>query len=512
MQFYKNVIHKGNIMKVLLVYPEYPLTFWSFKYALKFLNIKTAFPPLGLLTVSSLLPADWEKKLIDMNVDKLNDKDILWADAVFISGMVVQKTSAGNVIDRIKAMGKFVVAGGPLFTNNTDDYKNVDCFVLNEGEATIPLFLKDFPEGEVKHIYSSSERPDITKTPLPDWSLINIKNYSSLSIQFSRGCPFNCEFCDIIVMNGRIPRNKTTEQMIAELDAVYATGWKGGLFIVDDNFIGNKNKVKDLLRSIKIWMKEKKYPFALFTEASINLSEDEELMTLMREANFDNVFIGIETPNETALQLCGKTQNTNINLVESVKKIQRNGIAVMGGFILGFDSDTPHIFDDMIQFIQKSGIVSAMVGLLNAFPETGLYKRLFNEGRLLNQPSGSNTDTSINFQPVMSIEALKEGYKKVLETIFCPKNLYSRIQTFMNEFKPAVKGKIHHFSVINGINAVLNSIWKFGIIDSSRHHFWKMFFWALFRKPHLISKTISCSIFGYHFRKVMIEAVKNNDI
>jgi radical SAM superfamily enzyme YgiQ (UPF0313 family) len=310
-------------------------------------------------------------------------------------------------------------------------------------------------------------------------------------------------------MNGRVPRTKTTAQMIAEFDAIYAKGWKGGVFIVDDNFIGNKNKVKDLLRNIKIWMKEKKYPFTLFTEASINLADDDELMMLMREANFDNVFIGIETPDEEALKSCDKIQNQNINMVESIKRIQRNGMAVMGGFIVGFDTDTPKIFDKMIQFIQKSGVVTAMVGLLNALPKTKLHERLSSEGRLLeNGTSGNNTDSSINFLPKMNVDVLIDGYKHILEQLFAPKNYYKRITTFLREYSPFVKGKKSHISLFKSIKILNQSIFKFGFIDSGRFYFWKMFIWALIRKPHLLADALSYTISGFHYRKVLIDSFK----
>lgn len=503
------IYFKENIIKILFIYPEFPVTFWSFKHALKFVNKKSAFPPLGLLTVSSFLPSDWEKRLVDLNVHSLKDKDIQWADMVFISGMIVQKESAQNTINRVKSFNKIVIAGGPLFTTGYKDFYNVDSFVLNEGEVTIPQFLSDLEKGTLKPVYTSDDKPDITNTPLPDWNLIRFKDYMSLSIQYSRGCPFNCEFCDIIVMNGRIPRTKTKEQMLAELNAVYEKGWKGGVFIVDDNFIGNKAKVKELLKEIKIWMKEKNYPFTLFTEASINLSDDEELMQLMREANFDNVFIGIETPDEDALKSCDKIQNTNKNLIESVKIIQRNGMAVMGGFIVGFDTDTPKIFDKMINFIQKSGVVTAMVGLLNALPETKLHKRLLNEGRLLEtSSSGNNTDASINFKPVMNTDILINGYKDILKNIFSPKNYYKRVTTFLNEYKPLFKRKKSQMSFLKNLRIFFQSIFKFGVFDNGRHYFWKMFFWTLINKPYLLADALSYTITGFHYRKVLIDSLK----
>jgi radical SAM superfamily enzyme YgiQ (UPF0313 family) len=495
-------------MKVLLIYLEYPATFWSFKHALPFINKKVSLPPLGLLTVASLLPGEWEKKLIDLNATELRDADIIWADYVFISGMVVQRNSAKVVIKRAKSFGKFVVAGGPLFTNEYNNFENVDCFVLNEGEVTIPLFLKDLENNTLKHIYKSDERPDLEKTPVPDWSLINFKDYSSLSMQISRGCPYSCDFCDIIIMNGRVPRLKSPEQVIKEMDALYNIGWRGGVFIVDDNFIGNKKEAGRILEKIVHWMNENKKPFNLFTEVSINLADDKKLMELMQKANFDSVFIGIETPEEDGLLSCGKLHNTKKDLLEKVKIIQRHGLEVQGGFILGFDTDTPNTFDNMIKFIQKSGIVTAMVGLLHAIPETKLYKRLHAEKRILTIPTGDNTDFSLNFIPEMSIDSLMKGYKRVIDTIFTPKNYNKRIITYLKEYnKIAVNTKL---SIGLQLKAFSKAIWKIGITGNGKFHFWKLMLWTIIRKPYLMSEAVTHSIYGYHYRTVLLTNKEQN--
>ncbi len=495
-------------MKVLLIYPEYPATFWSFKHALSFINKKVSLPPLGLLTVASLIPEEWEKRVIDLNASVLRDEDILWADYVFVSGMVVQRKSAKEVIRRAKSFGKFVVAGGPLFTNDYSDFENVDSFVLNEGEVTIPLFLKDLERNEVKHLYKSDERPDLGMTPVPKWSLLNSKDYSSLSMQISRGCPYSCDFCDIIIMNGRIPRLKSPEQVIREMDALYDYGWRGGVFIVDDNFIGNKIEAERILQRMVQWMDLKNKPFTLFTEASINLADDLNLMRLMQRANFDSVFIGIETPEEEGLLSCGKLHNTNKDLVEKVKIIQRNGLEVQGGFILGFDTDTQNTFDNMITFIQKSGIVTAMVGLLHAIPETALYKRLHKEKRILKTATGNNTDFTINFIPEMNVETLMKGYRRVIDTIFTPKYYYKRVITYLKEYKKmAVNNKL---SIHVQIEALSKAIWKIGIIGKGKFHFWKLLLWTILRKPNLISEAVTYSIYGYHYRTVLINDRKSD--
>lgn len=493
-------------MNILLVYPEVPVTFWSLKYALKFVSKKAVLPPLGLLTIAPLLPSKWEKRLVDLNVTRLKDKEIEWADYVFISGMIVQKKSALEVISRAKALGKLVVAGGPLFTTGYNDFENVDSFVLNEGEITLPMFLDDLDKGCLKRIYTSTKKPDVTLTPIPDWSLIDMNVYASMALQTSRGCPFNCEFCDIIVMNGRIPRVKAPLQVIAEFDALYDAGWRGTLFIVDDNFIGNKSKVKEILRQIGAWMKRKNKPFALYTEASINLTDDPEIMRLMREANFNCVFVGIETPEEEGLKLCGKVQNTNKNLHEKVKILQNNGFEVQAGFIVGFDTDTTKTFDNMIKFIQSSGIVTAMVGLLSALPETALFKRLHDSGRVLKVPTGNNTDFSLNFIPKMNVDTLITGYKKVLSSIFSPKNYYDRVKTHLREYKKYAKNPKLPITV--QLRALSGALWKLGIRGKGRIHFWKLCIWTTFHRPKLLPEAISLSIYGFHYRKVLTSKIK----
>jgi radical SAM superfamily enzyme YgiQ (UPF0313 family) len=492
---------REHSVKILFVYPQYPDTFWSFKHALKFVSKKAAFPPLGLLTVAAMLPEGWEKKLVDMNVGILTDRDIKWADYVFISAMVVQEDSVKEVIIRCRKLGTKIVAGGPLFTTGYKEFEGVDHFVLGEAEVTLYPFLEDLKEGRARHIYASNERPDISETPIPLWSLINMKNYLSMNVQYSRGCPFDCEFCDIIILNGHKPRTKAKGQLLRELESLYSRGWRGGVFIVDDNFIGNRKKLKfEILPAIIEGKKGKKYPFTLFTEASINLADDEELIRLMVDAGFGTVFIGIETPNEGSLVECGKSTNQNRDLVASVKKIQNNGLEVQGGFIVGFDSDPLSIFRDQIDFIQKSGIVTAMVGLLNAPTGTRLYQRLKQEGRLLKAFTGNNTDYSLNFVPKMNDETLINGYRHILDTIYAPKHYYERIKTFLEEYKPRTKIagtlQVHH------VKAFLRSIWFLGVREKGRRYYWKLYVSILLKSPRKFPLSIVLAIYGYHFRRV----------
>ncbi len=487
-------------MKILLVYPEFPDTFWSFKHALKFIQKKAGAPPLGLLTVAAMLPPGWEKRLVDLNATSLTDPDLAWADYVFVSAMVVQRESARAVIQRCKTAGVKMVAGGPLFTMEHEHFPDVDHFVLNEAELTLPPFLADLSGGCAQRVYATSEYPDIRQTPMPLWQLANLKHYDTVSLQFSRGCPFNCDFCNVTSLLGHLPRTKTAAQIVAELDSLYALGWRKSVFFVDDNFIGNKKQIKsEVLPALIEWRKGKTgMPFS--TEASINLADDPELMHLMTQAGFDTVFVGIETPNEDSLAECSKNQNKGRDLVESVKQLQRAGLQVQGGFIVGFDNDPPAVFQQQIDFIQKSGIVTAMVGLLQAPFGTRLYERMQKEGRLVNEFSGDNVDGSTNIIPRMGLEPLRDGYRKILEKIYAPQYYYERVLTFLREYQPpTIRVHLEPQYVL----ALWRSIYQLGFRGVERVHYWRLFFWTLFRRPRLFPLAITFAIYGFHFRQIV---------
>jgi radical SAM superfamily enzyme YgiQ (UPF0313 family) len=486
-------------MNVLLIYPEFPDTFWSFKHALRFIHKKASSPPLGLLTVAAMLPAEWNKRLIDVNVTQLAEADLEWADYAFISAMVVQRKSARQMIARCKEAGLKVVAGGPLFSSEYQTFEAVDYFVLNEAELTLPPFLKDLEQGSAQRIYTTSEFPDLDQTPVPLWELADLKRYATMSIQFSRGCPFNCEFCNVTALFGHRPRIKSAGQVVAELDSLCKLGWRGSIFFVDDNFIGNKRYLKsELLPALIEWQKGKG-DITFNTEVSINLADDEQLMRAMVEAGFNMVFIGIETPDEESLSECSKRQNMRRDLVEDVRRIQRAGLQVQGGFIVGFDNDPPSIFQQQIDFIQNSGIVTAMVGLLQAPPGTRLYERLKQEGRLLGQLSGDNVDGTTNIIPKMSLETLREGYANILQHIYSPEHYYQRVRTFLREYNPP---KINAPLELEHILAFLRSIYRLGIVGRERFQYWKLLFWTLFHRPALFPLAVTLAIYGHHFRKV----------
>ena len=486
-------------MNILLIYPEFPDTFWSFNHAVSFIGKKAAFPPLGLLTVAALLPEKWSKKLVDTNVERLSDTDLLWADMVFMGGMTVQRESAYRIIDRCKALPVPIVCGGPLFTAEPEQFGTADHLVLDEAELTLPLFLSDLEKGQAKKIYRAEEFSDLSETPVPLWHLLKVNRYAALSIQFSRGCPFNCDFCNVTALFGHKPRLKTPGQIIGELDRIYDMGWRSSIFFVDDNFIGNKRFLKDhLLPALIQWRKEKK-GCVFFTESSINLADDPDLLSLMVKAGFDSVFIGIESPDETALSECHKIQNKNRDLLESVAIIHRSGLQVMGGFIVGFDSDPPSIFQRQIDFIQNSGIVMAMVGMLQAPPGTRLFDRLQRQSRVVRPFTGDNVDGTTNILPRMGMEALSKGYQRIMKQIYSPANYYRRVRTQLRALTPPeVFQPLDFQRFLSFFRASL----RLGILGKERFCYWQLILWTLLRKPRLISVAVTLSIYGYHYRKI----------
>lgn len=487
-------------MNVLLICPEFPDTFWSFKHALKFIGKKASLPPLGLLTVAAMLPRAWHKRLVDVNVRKLSAKDLVWADLVFISGMIAQQESAQKLVVRCHAAGKTIVAGGPLFTLGHEQFPEIDHFVLNEAEVTLPLFLNDFRQGVARRMYVATEYADIGRTPAPLWQLADLNRYASMSVQFSRGCPFDCEFCNVTAMFGHRPRVKTTAQVIAELDGLQQIGWRGAVFFVDDNFIGNKRVLKEeLLPALIRWQQQRRRGIPFFTEASINLADDDELMRLMVQAGFNQVFVGIETPEDAGLAECNKRQNQKRDLVADVKRIQRAGLEVQGGFIVGFDSDTPSIFGRQVEFIQQSGIATAMVGLLQAIPGTKLHRRLDVQGRLIGRTTGNNLDGTTNFIPRMNRETLCQGYQNLLAHLYAPAPYYRRIRTFLREYRrPQISLTLNsrHYMAFMLANIRLR------FLGRERFQYWYLLLWTIFRRPALLPQAVTLSVYGHHFRKI----------
>lgn len=490
-------------INALLVYPRYTDTFWSFRFALNFISRKAGFPPLGLLTVAALLPPNWNLRLIDLNVKGLKKIDLLWADYVFISAMEIQEKSAREVIGLCYTLHKPVVAGGPLFTARPDDFPLVDHFVLNEAEVTLPAFLSDLSCGKADKFYKANgEWAEMDKSPLPRWDLLNINDYATLSVQFSRGCPNHCEFCDITYLYGRRMRSKTASRLSEELEIIYQRGYKGKIFIVDDNFIGNRQYLKnEVLPALISWSASRNFPFHFITQATVDLADDEILLDMLISARFDSVFIGLETPEDSSLLECGKVQNRKRNLLLTVRKIQQKGLEVMGGFIVGFDHDPPSIFDSQIRFIQESAIVTAMVGLLHVLPNTLLHRRMKEENRLLSKPTGDNMDYSLNFKPRMAADKLIAGYNRLLKTIYSPVCYYARVKQFLHDYNPPIG--LHYTFNWQSLTALLKSVVLLGIISKSRIRYWHIFMWSLFFRRKLFPLAITYAIYGYHFRKII---------
>jgi radical SAM superfamily enzyme YgiQ (UPF0313 family) len=489
-------------MNALLVYPEFPDTFWSFKHALKFLGKQAAQPPLGLMTVAALLPRAWKKRLVDTNVERLRDHDLAWADVVLLSGMHIQSDSLLAIVERCRAYGLRTVVGGPIASSVPAVELKADHVVIGEAESLIAGLALDLEKGTAKPVYQAAERPEMATSPLPDLSLIKMKRYSTMTVQYSRGCPFNCEFCDIIEIYGRRPRTKAVRQVLAELDQLCAAGWRDTVFIVDDNFIGNKSRAKDLLRALVQWRVEHNVSFDFLTEASLNLADDPELMQLMQDAGFKSVFLGIETPDESGLIASNKLQNTRRSLLDSVATIQSYGMQVMGGFILGFDTDKDDIFDRMVEFIQKSGIPIAMVGLLQAMPGTQLFRRLRREGRIVDAGGGNNTDSRLNFMPHMDAAKLVEGYRSVLKQIYSCEAYYERVKVYLNRTQPqpGAHVKSQPWITPDNLRALVNSIIRQGIFGRQRWSYWKFLAAAATRYRRCFGVAMTLAVMGYHFQ------------
>lgn len=485
-------------MNILLISPEFPESFWSFKEALKYIRKKACLPPLGLLTVAAILPQNWNKRLVDMNVSKLKEKDLEWADYAFISAMTIQREACQKVIKRCKEAGLKIVGGGPIFSIPDDRFDEVDHFILNEAEITLPQFLVDLEKGAPKKIYETREFADMAESPVPLWELADLKQYSTASVQYSRGCPYDCEFCNITAMFGPNPRIKPADKVIAELDNLYGNGWRGMVFFVDDNFIGNKHKLKnDLMPRLIEW--RAKHPEISFrTEVSINLADDAELMKMMTLAGFDTVFVGIETPSAEGLEECGKTHNLNRDLYADVKKIQRAGLQVQAGFILGFDSDDEGIFDRQIEFIQRSGITIAMVGRLQAPFGTKLRERLEREGRLSEERIwGNHIDGDSNIVPLMKPETLLQGFQKVVAHIYSPKNHYLRMITFLKTYRPPEVAQPVRW---RDITAFMRVAFRIGLVGRERFYFWKLLRWTRRNRPMLLPVAVNLAVYGRNFR------------
>jgi radical SAM superfamily enzyme YgiQ (UPF0313 family) len=469
------------------------------------------------MTVAALLPEEWELRLVDMNAAALRREQVEWADMVFLSAMIVQRKSFDEVVALCRECGTPVVAGGPYPTSSFEKIKGVDHFVLDEAECSLPGFLRDLERGQPRRVYRAQSKPPLSLTPLPRFDLVDVSLYESMPLQFSRGCPFDCEFCDIIEMFGRKPRTKDPAQFMQEVELLYSTGFRGSLFIVDDNFVGNKHKVKELLPHLAAWQKAHRYPFTVSTEASITLAQDEDLMDLMVAAGFTMVFIGIETPDTAALAMTHKTQNLREDVLASVTRIQKKGLEVSGGFIVGFDGESEDIFERQRQFIQKAGIPTAMVGLLIALPNTRLYRRLKREGRLLAETRGNNThEFEMNFVPRMNLERLLRGYKWLLARVYNPPDFFERSLTLIRRFAGGRREMLAAGAAPDPIPrplrgrdvlALLRSLFRQGF-SSYGYHYLRYLIRVLAVDAALFPQAVTLAVRGHHFIRITREILR----
>lgn len=488
-------------MRTLLIYPRFPQSFWSFERALALVNRKALLPPLGLITVAALLPQEWEFRLVDRNVRDVTEAEWEWADLVILSAMIVQKEDFGEQIRAAKQRGKRVAVGGPYATSLPQEAAEfgADFLILGEGEITLPMFVEAIERGETSGTFTTDEKPDVTSTPVPRFDLLEMDAYDNMSVQFSRGCPFQCEFCDIIVLYGRKPRTKTPAQLIAELERLYELGWRRSIFLVDDNFIGNKRNVKLLLRELKIWMEEHNYPFFLNTEASVDLAQDEELMEMMAECNFNAVFLGIETPDTDSLAVTKKFQNTRDPLVESVQNIMRHGLRVTAGFIIGFDGEKPGAGERVVQFVEETAISLAMFSMLQVLPDTALWHRLKKEGRLLDERGNINQTTLMNFVPSRPIEAIAQEYIHAFWQLYDPQKYLDRTyRQFLLMGEPKHKTTLRKPSWVV-IRAMLTIFWRQGVLRKTRWTFWRYLVHIMIAKPRNWQYYLSICALGEHF-------------
>ena len=501
-------------MRTLLLYPEFPKTFWSYEKILELVNRKVLLPPLGLVTVAALLPRAWEMKLVDRNVREVTEEEWSWAELVIISGMIVQKADMAAQIGEAKRRGLSVAVGGP-FASSTPDAPELDLAdfkILDEGEITLPQFIEAINCGEKGGVFSANgEKPDVTSTPVPRFDLLDLTAYDSMSVQFSRGCPFQCEFCDIIVLYGRKPRTKTPEQLISELQYLYDLGWRRSIFLVDDNFIGNKRNAKLLLPKLKEWQINHRYPFSFATEASVDLASDDELREMMAECRFDSVFLGIETPDEASLETARKLQNTRSSLEESVDRITSYGIRVMAGFIIGFDGEKQGAGDRIVHFVSRTGIPAAMMGMLQALPNTGLWHRLEKEGRLIQERAdakGVNQTNLLNFQPTRPIRDIAEEYVDAFCRLYEPNAYIDRVKHYYlkvgqprwQKYVPAALGKLSLPSWTD-IRALSIVIWRQGVLRDTRWRFWSSLFTIARANPQNFEQFVVTLAHNEHFQE-----------
>jgi radical SAM superfamily enzyme YgiQ (UPF0313 family) len=490
-------------MNALLVQPLAPKTYWGFQYAVGIVGKGAPHPPLGLATLAALLPKDWKLRIADLNVAPLHDADLEWADAVLITGMLVHKASMHEVIARARKVGVRTVVGGPGASTRPEEFDDADHVFTGEAEGRLDALVAALEKGEGPHVLSppGDAKPDMAIARVPRFDLLARSRYTSMSVQYSRGCPFQCEFCDIIELYGRSPRTKTPAQVLEEFDALHALGWRGSIFVVDDNFIGNRKEAAKLLPEIARWQREHKRPFELYTEASVDLASLPALVDSMVDAGFTTVFLGIETPSKESLKLTRKLQNLKLPLQDSVLRLTHAGLEVYAGFIVGFDSDGEHIFEVQREFISSLPIAAAMIGLLTALPNTALWRRLEKEGRLRTDATGDQFGRP-NFDPSLDERTLLEGYRDLLAALYEPAAFYARCEKLVAEIG---RGRSRALS-LRDVAMFIRILVGLGLRSPRRRHFWRLLFKAA-RRPQAFAKAMSIAVAGEHMIRYTHEDV-----
>jgi radical SAM superfamily enzyme YgiQ (UPF0313 family) len=493
----------GPAIKVLMVWPRFPASYWSLGEATQIVPERSLVPPLGLITVAALCPKRWEIRLVDLAFQELSDEDLLWADLVVISAMQVQRDDVRRTLERASKLSRRTMIGGPYASSEPEALLPLaDHVVVGEPDEIFPEIASDLEVGSARRLYRVLEKPDVSRTPVPRFDLLALKKYTLMAVQFSRGCPFTCEFCDIITLYGRRPRTKSPAQLIGELDALLQLGWRKEIFVVDDNFIGNHKAALELARELEQWQRRNQYPFGFATEASIDLASRPELLDAMVKANFARVFIGIESPSVASLKEAKKFQNLRRDPLDCVRFIQQHGLWVMGGFIVGFDNDEADIFDRQIEFIERAAIPWAMTGVLQAPPTTPLYERMKREGRLIQSSLESSNFSPPNFRTVLPLPELLDGLKRMLLTLYDPRRFYKRVLDSLERWHAHPEQKAPVLPFPYRLRVIFKSIWRQGVLSGYRRAYWHflgrlMLRWGLDLRKRQLGFELALS--GHHF-------------
>jgi radical SAM superfamily enzyme YgiQ (UPF0313 family) len=493
----------GPAIKVLMVWPRFPASYWSLGEATEIVPERSLMPPLGLITVAAFCPKEWTIRLVDLAFQELSDEDLLWADLVMVSAMQVQHNDARRTLERASKLSRRTMIGGPYASSEPEALLPLaDHVVVGEPDEIFQEIAADLEVGSARRLYRVIEKPDVSRTPVPRFDLLALKKYTLMAVQFSRGCPFTCEFCDIITLYGRRPRTKSPAQLIGELDALLQLGWRKEIFIVDDNFIGNHKAALELARGLEQWQRRNQYPFRFGTEASIDLASRPELLDAMVKANFWRVFIGIETPSVASLKETKKFQNLRRDLLDSIRFIQQHGLWVMGGFIVGFDNDEADIFDRQIEFIERAAIPWARTGALQAPPTTPLYERMKREGRLIQSSLEPSNFSPPNFRTVLPLPELLDGLKRMLLTLYDPCRFYDRVLDSLERWQARPEQRASALSFLYRLRVVFKSVWRQGMLSGYRRAYWNflgrlMLRWGLNLQKRQLGFELALS--GHHF-------------